>query len=185
MPGTTVFIAWLRAINVGGNRMVKMDALKRIFTKLGGQHVRTLINSGNVVFAYEKIAETALRKRIETTLEEQLGFDVTTIVRTHDELQALVDAQPFATVEMTDDTRLYVTFLAETPTAAQWKALKAAETPTQQFLPCGRELCTVYRKDKAVKEPFSNTLIEKVLGTRATTRGWPTVQKMLALSQKK
>lgn len=184
MPKTTVYVAWLRAINVGGNRMVKMDALKRIFTKLGGQHVRTLINSGNVAFEHEKQGEAALRKSIEQALEDALGFDVTTIVRTEQELLSLIDSEPFQGVATDEHTRLYVTFLADEPTAAQWKALRALASPMQEFTRCGRELCTVYRKDRAAKEPFSNTLIETVLGTRATTRGWPTVQKMLALTKK-
>lgn len=178
MPATITYIAWLRAINVGGNRMVKMDALQKIFEQLGCTNVRTLINSGNVVFAHDKTPEVALRARIETTLKRELGFDVATILRTAKELEHLVKTDPFKNVRVDANMRLYVTFLAEKPTAAAWKTLQDLATPEQTFSQTDRELCTVYRKAKAVAEPFSNALMEKVLGTRATTRNWNTVQKM-------
>ncbi|HRH93475.1 MAG TPA: DUF1697 domain-containing protein [Candidatus Peribacteria bacterium] len=180
-----VYIAWLRAINVGGNRMVKMDDLKKIFAKLGCLDVRTLINSGNVVFRHAPKSEAALRTLIETTLEKALGFDVTTVLRTKAELEALVKLDPFKDVTMDADTRIYVTFLADEPSAAAWKDLmELAVDGAQEFTKKGRELFTVYRVKIEAKQPFSNTQVEKVLGTRATTRGWPTVLKVLALAQK-
>lgn len=181
--GSAIYVAWLRAINVGGNRMVKMDDLKKIFARLKFDNVRTLINSGNVVFGGPKQPEAALRTLIETTLEKKLGFDVTTLVRTSEELKALVAFDPFKDVQADENTRLYVTFLATEPTAAQWKALQAIANPDQQFTKRDRELFTVYRVAAAKKEPFSNALMEKILGTRATTRGWPTVVKTLALTR--
>jgi uncharacterized protein (DUF1697 family) len=181
--GGTIYVAWLRAINVGGNRMVKMDDLKTIFTGLKFGNVRTLINSGNVVFEAPRQSEAALRTLLETTLEKKLGFDVTTLVRTSDELEALVAFDPFKDVTDDENPRLYVTFLAAEPTAAQWKALQAIANPDQQFTKRDRELFTVYRVAAVKKEPFSNALMEKILGTRATTRGWPTVVKALALAR--
>lgn len=180
-----VYIAWLRAINVGGNRMVKMDDLKKIFAKLGGSNVRTLINSGNVVFEHAPQPEAKLRALIETTLEKALGFDVTTVLRTKAELEALAKHDPFKDVKMDADTRIYVTFLADEPSASAWKDLmELAVDGAQEFTKKGRELFTVYRVKIETKQPFSNTQVEKVLGTRATTRGWPTVLKTLALAQK-
>lgn len=177
-----VYIAWLRAINVGGNRMVKMDDLKKIFATVGCVSVRTLINSGNVVFEHTLQPEAALRTLIETTLEKTLGFDVTTVLRTQAELAATMKLDPFEGVTVDEHTRLYVTFLADKPSAAAWKKLEEMEHEDVVFTKGDRELFTVYRVNLAEKRPFSNTDVEKLLGTRATTRGWPTVIKAFALA---
>lgn len=177
----TTYVAWLRAINVGGNRMVKMDDLKKIFAAMKFTNVRTLINSGNVVFEAKRHSEPALRTLIESTLEKKLGFDVTTILRTADEVEAVVKGDPFKGVKVDADTRLYVTFLADEPSAADWKKLQALANKDQAFTKKGRDLFTVYRIPVVKKEPFSNALVEKMLGTRATTRGWPTVQKIVSV----
>ena len=184
MPSHTTYVAWLRAVNIG-KRQVKMDALKKIFEGMKFKDVRTLIASGNVVFTADgKLSEDKLRALIEKTLEDKLGFDVTTMLRSVAELEALEKMDPFKGVAKDKDTRIYVTFLADEPSAAAWKALEALATTQQKFSHKGRELFTVYSVPIAKSEPFSNATVEKTLGVRATTRGWATVLKALALAKK-
>src|SRR5512140_195973 len=86
-------IAFLRAINVGGH-VVKMDALRAIFSSLGFTDVETFIASGNVVFSANG-SDSALETKIETALEKELGYAVATFVRSIDELGTIAARELF------------------------------------------------------------------------------------------
>ncbi|MDH6129314.1 DUF1697 domain-containing protein [Kitasatospora sp. GP82] len=109
---TQTYIAFLRAINVGG-RTVTMERLRALFTELGLGGVRSYIQSGNVFFTTEETDRAALTARIEQHLEAALGYPVPTMLRTVGEVEELVAADPFAGVEVTPELRLCVVFLSE------------------------------------------------------------------------
>ncbi|MEV4555807.1 DUF1697 domain-containing protein [Kitasatospora sp. NPDC049285] len=111
--GSRTYIAFLRAINVGG-RTVKMERLRELFAELGLDAVRTYIQSGNVFFrAAADLDRAALTRRIEAHLESALGYPVPAMLRTVDEVEALLALDPFAGVEVTPEVRLCVVFLSE------------------------------------------------------------------------
>ncbi|MFJ1936534.1 DUF1697 domain-containing protein [Kitasatospora sp. NPDC088160] len=112
MTTTTTYIAFLRAINVGG-RTVRMERLRALFAELGLGGVRSYIQSGNVFFTTDEPDRAALTRRIEEHLERSLGYPVPTLLRTVDEVAALLAAEPFKSVEVTPDVRLVVAFLSE------------------------------------------------------------------------
>lgn len=87
------YTALLRGINVGGNRKVEMKKLKSLFESLGCTNVSTYINSGNVIFE-SKIKKDELRKIIEKGLNIAFGFDIPTLVKTHEEMIKIVGAIP-------------------------------------------------------------------------------------------
>lgn len=105
----TSFVAFLRGINLG-RRQIRSAELKDEFEKLGFAKVRTLLASGNVIFAGEP--ENGLQERIEQALHQRFGFEVGTVLRTQEELQELVKSDPFRGRKEDKDTKLYVTFLA-------------------------------------------------------------------------
>ena len=78
----TKYIAFLRAINVGGH-VIKMDALRVHFEALGYQNVETFIASGNVIFEAKAKIATAFEAEIEVQLKKSLGYDVATIYLLH------------------------------------------------------------------------------------------------------
>ncbi|MGW1177849.1 DUF1697 domain-containing protein [Kitasatospora sp. NPDC002543] len=112
MTTTTTYIAFLRAINVGG-RTVRMERLRALFTELGLGDVRSYIQSGNVFFTTDEPDRAALTARIEAHLEEALGYPVPVLLRTVDEVARMLAAEPFRGVEVTPDVRLVVAFLSE------------------------------------------------------------------------
>ncbi|WP_395296447.1 DUF1697 domain-containing protein [Kitasatospora hibisci] len=112
MTTTTTYIAFLRAVNVGG-RTVKMERLRALFGELGLDGVRSYIQSGNVFFTTDEPDRAALTRRIEGHLEEALGFPVPVLLRTVEEVEAVLAAEPFAGIEVTPDVRLVVNFLTE------------------------------------------------------------------------
>src|SRR5215471_9205178 len=90
------FIAFLRAINVGGGRTVKMQSLRQAFESLGFSRVATFIASGNVVFETTTKETKALERKIEKALREALGYEVRTFVREEAELAKIVNHWPFS-----------------------------------------------------------------------------------------
>ena len=73
----TRYVAFLRAINVAGQKLIKMDELARIFTAAGFKNARTYIQSGNVIFDATSANTVALRKKIERALQDVLSITVT------------------------------------------------------------------------------------------------------------
>jgi uncharacterized protein (DUF1697 family) len=90
----TVFVALLRAINVGGTGTLSMKELSAWCTNLGLDKVRTYIQSGNIVFE-SKLSEDAVRNKLEQTLAKNIGKRVDVVVRTASDLRSVLEANPF------------------------------------------------------------------------------------------
>jgi uncharacterized protein (DUF1697 family) len=97
------FIAFLRAINVGGGRTVKMQSLREVFEALGFSRVATFIASGNVVFETRTKKIKTLERKIEGALKEALSYEVRTFVRVEAELAKIANYRPFPQSKF-DDT---------------------------------------------------------------------------------
>ena len=89
-----VYVAFLRGINVGGNSIVSMAAIKKALVDIGLSDVRTHINSGNVIFSTRASATQKLVARIEKALEERTGMPIKVLVMDHKALKKLVGAIP-------------------------------------------------------------------------------------------
>jgi uncharacterized protein (DUF1697 family) len=89
-----VYVAFLRGINVGGKAIVSMAAIKKALVDLGLSHVRTYINSGNVIFSTRASDTQKLATRIEKALGERTGMAIKVLVLDHKGLKNLVDAIP-------------------------------------------------------------------------------------------
>jgi uncharacterized protein (DUF1697 family) len=87
------YVTLLRGINVGGNKIVNMRELKKLFESLGYLDVSTYLNSGNVIFGSDEKKGT-IQKTIETTMEKEFGFKVPTILRTEEEMKVIAAAIP-------------------------------------------------------------------------------------------
>ena len=92
MSDRNVYVALLRGINVGGNNIVPMKALKASFEKLGFAAVKTYINSGNVIFASAERDPRVLEASIDAMLERTFKVKGRTVVRTRSEMAKVVRA---------------------------------------------------------------------------------------------
>ena len=107
------YIAILRGINVGGHRKILMTDLKVLLKKIGLKKCITYIQSGNVIFLSDKLAET-IEKQIQQAIFKKYGFEVPVMVRTANEIEIVFNSNPFLLKE-SDSKKLYVAFLAENP----------------------------------------------------------------------
>src|SRR5262249_4837424 len=96
---TPRLIAFLRAINVGGNT-VKMEQLRSLFEALGLSNVETFIASGNVIFEAPTTNPRSLERQIERHLQQSLGYEVATFIRSATELEAIAQYKPFIPAEL-------------------------------------------------------------------------------------
>ena len=96
------YIAFLRAINVGGH-IVKMDQLRKLFEELQFENVETFIASGNVIFDTKSKNIAALEKKIDRHLHDSLGYSVSTFVRSIDEIARISAFKPFSDEDLAAD----------------------------------------------------------------------------------
>jgi uncharacterized protein (DUF1697 family) len=174
-----LFIAFLRAINVGGH-VVKMDRLRVLFAELGFSAVETFIASGNVIFETPSADAPALEQQIERHMRPALGYEVATFLRTPAEVTAVGAYQPFDAAELAAvGSSLHVGFLRAAPPAAAQEKLLDLRTPTDDFHTHGRELYWL-RRAPINESRITGALLEKTLGMPATLRNVTTVRRLAA-----
>lgn len=108
-----VFVALLRGVNVGGNNMISMGALKESFREMGFVRVQSYINSGNIIFASKETDARKLEKKIEQMLSKDYELGSKVVVRSVAEMEQLVDSLPPSWGEDTR-SRYNVIFLRHT-----------------------------------------------------------------------
>ncbi|HEX6291337.1 MAG TPA: DUF1697 domain-containing protein [Herpetosiphonaceae bacterium] len=177
MSAAQQYIAFLRAINVGGHT-VKMADLRALFEELSFANVATFIASGNVIFESPNADARALEAQIERHLKQALGYEVATFLRTTAELAAIAAYQPFAKADA-EGSSLYISFVAAPPTKEARQKLMALRSPTDDFHVHGREIYWLCRT-KLSESAFSGALLEKTIGMPATMRSATTVKKLAA-----
>jgi uncharacterized protein (DUF1697 family) len=172
----TAYAALLRGINVGGNKKIAMPALKALFEELGFDDVATYIQSGNVVFRTRKADGKAIEKRIA----EELGHDVTVILRTGAELAAAVKGNPFVSPKA-NLKQLYVVYLDRKPASGAAEQLDPDRSPGDRFSLAGRELY-LDLGNGAGRTKLTLDYLERKLGVKGTARNWNTALKLVELS---
>jgi uncharacterized protein (DUF1697 family) len=166
------YIAFLRAINVGGH-VVKMDRLRALFEEIGFKDVETFIASGQVIFETRTAAADKLEARIEKHLRGALGYEVGTFIRTLKELEEIAAAAPDG------DGTLYVFFTHKKIVAAAQKKLMGYASEVDSFAVRGREI--YWRSTRGFSgSQFTGALLEKTIGMPATARNINTVHRLIA-----
>jgi uncharacterized protein (DUF1697 family) len=89
----TKYVALLRGVNLVGRSSLKMADLKALAEELGLKSARTYIASGNLLFASDK-PEEKLRLMLERSLQKHMGKQVRVMLRTAEEMAAVVRANP-------------------------------------------------------------------------------------------
>ena len=173
------YVAFLRAINVGGHNTVRMDFLRRLFEALGFSNVETFIASGNIVFETTSKSAQVLVLEIEKRLREALGYEVATFIRTDAELAAIANYKPFSQSDLDGAVALNIAFVADGLDYKSSQKLMALRTDIDDFHIHGREVYWLCRKRQS-KSKISNAVLEKALGQKSTLRGANTIKKMAA-----
>ena len=172
------YIAFLRAINIGGH-VVTMAELKKIFEGMGLRSVETFIASGNVIFEAPAQSVSALEKKIAAGLAKKLGYEVDTFLRTEAEIAAIAAHEPFTAEAMARALVVNVALTARELEDEHRMKLKAFDSEVSDFVAHGREIywrCSV----RTSESKFQSNKFEKALGIGATWRNMNTVRRLAA-----
>jgi uncharacterized protein (DUF1697 family) len=178
---TTTHIALLRAVNLGSHNKVAMAELRACLEAHGFTGVRTLLQSGNAVFRGGRRLGAALERQLEQAARATLGVDTPFIVRTREEWDALVAANPFPREAADDPGHLLLFCLKDPPPAGAETAVRAAIKGRERVRLMGREAYLVY-PDGVGQSKLTVTVLERRLGSKGTGRNWNTVLKLQALA---
>ena len=175
-----IYVALLRAVNVGGRRLPMAD-LRALAGELGLENATTLLQSGNLVFRSPSKSGAALERRCEAAAEERFGFATEFFVRTAPEWQQIVAGNPFPREAERDPGHLLVLLLKSAPSAAQASALDGAIRGREYVRVAGTHAYAVY-PDGVGESKLTIGVIEAKLGCRVSGRNWNTALKLLALT---
>jgi uncharacterized protein (DUF1697 family) len=173
------YVAFLRGINVGGNKKVPMAKLKSVLEEFGFKNVRTLLASGNVIFESKKDSLPSLTKKISATLEEAFSFTIPVILRDADQIEKIAGSDPFKNIIVTKDTRLYVTFLSEEPKSKLKIPYISPDKSFQILAIKDKAIFSIVDLSKAGTVE-AMAILEKEFGKNITTRNWNTIVKIVS-----
>ena len=109
---TVKYIAFLRGINVGSKKIIKMEDLSRMFASLGFENVKTYIQSGNVIFETSQANSDILSKKIENELHKSLGYEVSVMLRTMQVVKEMVGQNLFKKIKSNPNIKMYVSLFS-------------------------------------------------------------------------
>jgi uncharacterized protein (DUF1697 family) len=176
--GMPRYIAFLRAINVGGHT-VKMTTLRQLFESFGLSDVETFIASGNVIFQTPDQDRTALESMIACGLQDALGYEVATFIRTGTELAQIVSFPAFPRSKLSSAASFNIAFLPGTLDDTAGQKLLALRTEIDDFAFHASEIYWLCLRRQS-ESTFSNAVLEKTLGIKSTLRGMNTVTELAA-----
>ena len=175
----TRFVALLRGINVGGRNPVAMADLRDAFEQDGHRAVTTYIQSGNVLFESDAPAK-GLEARLEAMLEERFGIPLVVVVRSHRQLQRIVERAPEGFGRRPDTYHSDVLFLKAPLTSRQAMRVVELRDGVDQAWPGTGVLYFARLSAERTKSRMG-----RIVGTpeykRMTIRSWSTTTKLLGL----
>jgi uncharacterized protein (DUF1697 family) len=178
----TTYISILRGINVSGQKLIKMDALRKSYENLGFQNVKTYVQSGNVIFTDNDTDCRRLEQEISRQIEKDFEFDVPVIVLTIDKLKQITDNNPFLKDLNRDPTYLYVTFLSSTPELNDYKQIEDKKQNGEEIF-FSDYAVYLYCPNGYGRTKLNNNFLEAKLKVGATTRNWKTTNELLKIAQ--
>ncbi len=176
------YISILRGINVSGQRIIKMEALKNSMLQLGFSRITTYIQSGNIVFQYKKEEAKVLEDLIRKKIKADFGFDTPVIVITEEKLSNIVSSNTFTKDPEKGIRFLYVTFLTQKQDWIDESDVLAKKTEREEIIFSDTAIY-LFCPDGYGKTKLNNKFIESQLKVTATTRNWKTTLKLLEIAE--
>ncbi len=175
------YIAFLRGINVGGHKKIKMADLRLLLEGLGYKEVLTYIQSGNVIFNSLEEERDKLENQISEAIKNQYGFEVPVLVKTRTEINNILDINPYNDADDLASNKIYFVLLKKVPKIEDIEATSAIIFENEKFIITPE--CVFIRYDLgAGKAKCGINFFESKLKVAATSRNYRTMTKLLELS---
>ena len=180
----TVYVSMLRGVNVGGSGLVKMEPLREAYESVGLADVRTLLQSGNVLFRSGLTDRERLVKRIMQEIERRFDLQVEVVLRTLAEVASIVERGPVLSPRA-DKSKLLVMFLSAVPDAAAQAALRKwhKDKELKELLELRGPEIYLYYPEGVGRSKLTGAVIESKLDTAGTARNWNTLLKLVEVGR--
>ncbi len=179
MTKTSRLVSLLRGVNVGGKNRVKMDVLKSVYHKLGLTNVDSYIQSGNIVFTASAQSPAELESVLSRAIQEELLITTPVLIRTNEDIEAIIKNCPFEADSGENSRSLYVTLLQKSP--GDNRLDRGVSKNGDSWIRKDREVYLNCSNGYSDTE-FTNAGFEKLFGVKATSRNWRTLNKLAELS---
>ncbi|GAB3871406.1 DUF1697 domain-containing protein [Terrabacter terrigena] len=171
------YIGFLRAVNLGGKRRVKMAALRELLEAEGYEDVETHIQSGNLKVRSATRSAAKVETDLRKAISAEFGFDVPVVVRTPSQLRKLADEAEALESPIASDARRYVTFMTGDLAPAGVKALHDWDAATEGARVVGNDI-VLFLSDGVQGAKLTNARIEKLTGAVGTARNITVVRAL-------
>lgn len=172
------FVCLLRAVNVSGKNILKMEELRAQLQQLPIENVATYIHSGNIVFSSNASA-TELEDQIQQLIQTTFGLSIDVMVRAKQDFESTLALNPYLQQAEENGSRVYVGIL---------KTPSEISISTTQFAPDIFEIIQnnvyIHLPNGAADTKLTNAYFEKQLKVNCTMRNWNTMQKLKAMLDK-
>ncbi|MDH5380973.1 MAG: DUF1697 domain-containing protein [Cyclobacteriaceae bacterium] len=177
----TTYLAFLRGINVSGQKMIKMEDLRSALGHLDFKNVQTYIQTGNIVFESDQSDAKLIEEKIRKVISDKFQFDVPVVVRSRQEIEDIISKNPFAKKHPESQKGYYFTLLSEFPAQENKEKLNTYQFNNEEYMLLDK---TVYffTASGYGKVKMNNNFFEKILKVEATTRNFNTITKMIKLT---
>lgn len=171
------YILILRGINVSGQKLIEMAALRSMFEKMGFKDVNTYLQSGNIVFNTEAVEVHQLEQMIYRQIKADLGLEVPVIVMSHAQLHQAINQNPFLSDPTKAPSFLHLTFLASAPEAFDQEGIER-KIQGDEAICFSDRVIYLYCPNGYGRTKLTNNFLESRLKVTATTRNWKTVNEL-------
>ena len=176
-----IYVAFLRGINVGGHKKIKMADLRIIFERLGHNDVKTYIQSGNVIFKSDVDDRSNLEKRISEAIKINYGFEVPVLVKTRTELNNILKNNPYSDPEELAANKIYFVLLKDIPAKEDIETTSTIIFDNESFRITAACVYLRYALG-AGKAKCTSNFFETKLKVISTSRNYRTMTKLIELS---
>lgn len=172
-------VALLRGINVGSHNRIPMADLRALLADIGYPDARTLVQSGNIVLSAE-LQQAELAAELERAITGKFGVQTPVLVRTREELAAVVALNPLG--DVAEEHKLYqVSFLSAEPDPRAVAKISRDDFSPELFVHVGHEIYA-WHPEGIHNSRLARMLSDKRLGVIATARNWKTTTKLLEMA---
>jgi uncharacterized protein (DUF1697 family) len=178
-----IYVALLRGINVGGNNLIRMPALKACFEAEGHRGVSTYIQSGNVLFTSDCGSRLTLTGEIENALSRTFAYESRVVLRSFEQMKTVVERAPEGFGSQPGVYRYDVIFLKEPLTSEQAMRSVAAKPGVDRVVPGDGVLYFSRLIAKASQSQMSR-IVTRPEYKSMTIRNWNTTSKLLELMER-
>ena len=172
------WIGLLRAVNLGKNRKVPMQDLRRLLESEGYEQVETHIQSGNVRVRSTLRSAQNVEEALRRTISAGFGFDVPVVVRTPAQLSVLADEAESLESPLSLEARRYVTFMTGELDPAGVQALHDWDVPTEAARVLDGRDIVMFLADGVQGARLTHSRIERLTGAVGTARNLSVVRAM-------